>query len=1043
MKNKFRFLLTLLIALTVQLSFAQERTITGTVTDDSGPLPGVSILIKGTQKGVETDFDGKFTIQAKTGDVLIFSYVGMATKEVAVPSGNTLNVTLKPDDILEEVIVVAYGTAKKSDYTGAATQINADDLAKRSISNVSTALEGASAGVSATSASGQPGGGQSIRIRGFGSFSGSSAPLYVLDGIPFYGSINTINPNDIESLTILKDAASTSLYGNKAANGVVMITTKKGKNRKGQFTLIASTSIIDRSIPEYDRLGPDKYYELMWEAMRNAEAIPGVDSAADVAAANAFASANVFGELGNNPYNVPNDQIVGTDGKLNPNARLLYADDLDWEDEVTRIGVRQNYDISYQGGTEASDYYVSLGYLDEEGYIKKSDYTRISGRVNVNYQAAKWIKTGLNIAASTSQGNQAQTGTSNSFVNPIRFTRGIGPIYPVYLHDPVTGEYLLDANGEKQYSINDDRPSSASGGRHVIAEIDYNKDLDEITNLNAKSYVDITLTDGLVFTVNASLDQRHWYTSEYENKFVGDGAPNGRANRNYTRTTTVGFNQLLNYTKSFGDHNLKVLAAHESTELKINDLYGARTGLIADGNDELINFVTTTTLQSQTDAETTESYFGRVNYDYNGKYFLSGSFRTDGSSRFHPDARWGEFWSVGGAWRIEKESFMASVNWINLLKLRASYGELGNNRGIGYYPYLGLYDLGYNNQGESGFIQSSLPNPLLSWESSNSYDVALEFGLFNNRINGIFEYYKRESSNLLFNVPLPLSSGVSSITQNVGTMYNKGLEISLSGDIIKTEDFKWNLGINAATIENAFTKLPQEEIINGSKKLMVGRSIYDYWLKEWYGVDPADGAALYVPTQDAIDAGGSDIRTVDGNPVTTNQANAQYHYAGTAIPDLTGSFTTSFEYKAFGLDLLFTYQIGGQTLDYNYQGLMSSGDFGGALHVDALNRWQQPGDVTNIPRMDASQTTNFTATSDRWLIDSDYINLKSINFNYNLPQSLMDKLNVTSIRLFANAENVFNINKLDGMDIQQNFSGTTSNVYTPSRVISFGINVNF
>lgn len=1044
MKTKFNGILTLLLALFVQIAFAQEKTVSGVVSDASGPLPGVSVVIKGTSKGTQTDFDGRYQIAAKVGDALTFSFVGMKTVTINVGASNAINVSMQEDaNALEEVIVVAYGTAKKSDYTGAATQINSDQLSNRSLANVSSALEGASAGVAVTSASGQPGSGQDIRIRGFGSVGASSAPLYVVDGMVYYGDVSAINTNDIESLTVLKDASSTSLYGNKAANGVVMITTKKGKSAKGKFSLNASSSIVDRSIPEYDRLNADQYYPMMWEALRNSKAIPGIGSDADVAAANLSASNTIFTQLQNNPYNVPNDQIVGTDGKLNPNAKLLYPDDLDWTDAITRMGQRQNYDMSFQGGTENSDFYASLGYLNEEGYIKNSDFERISGRVNLNYQANKWLKTGLNISGTTSTGNQSQatSAQTSSFVNPIRFTRGIGPIYNMYQHD-ATGAYILDDNGDRIYDLTATRPSGASGGRHIVAEIDYNKDLDEKTAVNGKTYLDIKLMEGLIFTTNVSFDQRNSYNTIFWNKLVGDGAPGGLAARTYNRRTSVGFNQLLNYTKSFDKHNFKALIAHESLELRINELGGTRRGIIADGNTELINFVTTSDLYSYEDNLNDESYFGRVNYDYDGKYFLSASYRTDGTSKFASETRWGDFWSLGGAWRLDKENFTKDQDWIDLLKLRASYGELGNNSGISYYAYQGLYNLDYNNQGESGYILGTLEAPTLQWETSASYDVALEFGLF-QRLNGTVEYFKRESANLLFDVPLPLSSGSESIPQNIGTMYNKGIEVTLDYDVVRNDNFRWNVNLNASTIKNEFTKLPQEEIISGSKKYMVGQSIYDYWLKDWYGVDPADGAALYVANEAAVTANGSDIRTIDGNILTTNQANAEYHYAGTAIPDLTGAISNSISYKNFNLGFLFTYQIGGETLDYNYQTIMSAGTYGTALSVDILNRWQKPGDNTNIPRLDASQTVNFNATSDRWLVDASYFNLKQISFSYGLPNDILTNLGVSTAQFYVSAENVFSVNARKGMNIQEEFNGTTSNVYTPSRIVSLGLNVKF
>lgn len=1043
MKKKFNGVLTLLLALMVQITFAQEKTISGVVSDTSGPLPGVSVVIKGTSKGTQTDFDGQYQISAKVGDVLMFSFVGMKSVTRTVAASNLINVSMEEDSsLLEEVIVVAYGTAKKSDFTGSATQIKGEDFELQPISNISSAVEGASAGVAVTSASGQPGSGQDIQIRGIGSFSASSSPLYVVDGIVFSGFINSINPNDIESLTILKDASSTALYGNKAANGVVMITTKSGKNKKGQFTFNAASSVVDRSIPEYDRLDASQYYEVMWEALRNSRALPGKNTDAEITAANSYASANIQKELLGNPFNVANDQIVGVDGKINPNARVVY-DDLDWLDAITRLGYRQNYDMSFQGGNDKSDYYVSLGYLNEEGYILNSDFERISGRVNVNYQANSWLKTGLNIGLTTSQGNQSQatSAQTSSFVNPVRFSRGMGPIYSIYQHD-ASGNYILDGNGDKLYDLTASRPSGANNGRHIVAEIDWNEDLDEITSLSGKTYFDFQLMEGLSFRTNISLDERHFYNTDFENKFVGDGATAGRSGRTYNRRTVVGFNQLLNYSKSIENHNFSALLAHESVKERYNLLDGSRSGIIADGNTELINFVTTLGLDSYQDVLNDESYFGRVNYDYDSKYFLSGSYRQDGTSKFASETRWGSFWSLGAAWRMDKEDFISKLDWVDMLKMRVSYGEIGNNSGISWYAYQGLYDLGYNNQSESGFLQASLENRDLFWETSENFDVALEFRLF-TKLNGTIEYYKKNSDNLLFAVPLPLSSGSSSIYKNVGSMYNKGIEVSLDYDVVKTANFKWNFGINAATVKNEFTKLPQEEIINGSKKLMVGHSIYDYWLKDWYGVDPADGAALYVPTAEAIEANGSDIRTVDGTTLTTNQGNGDYHYAGTAIPDLSGAISNSFSYKNFDLNFMFTYQLGGKVIDYNYQSIMSAGTYGEALSTDVLNRWQNPGDITDIPRMDVTQTTNFNATSDRWLVDGSFLNLKRINFAYGLPNNLLEKLGVSTAQIYTSAENVFSINARKGLDIQQNFSGTNSNVYTPSRIISLGLNVKF
>ena len=380
---------------------------------------------------------------------------------------------------------------------------------------------------------------------------------------------------------------------------------------------------------------------------------------------------------------------------------------------------------------------------------------------------------------------------------------------------------------------------------------------------------------------------------------------------------------------------------------------------------------------------------------------------------------------------------MEDVSWVNFLKFRSSYGELGNSRGIGYYPSQALFALDNNNQSESGFIRSSLGNENLQWETSKNFDVAIEFGLF-DRLSGSLEFYNKESANLLFDVPVATSDGISSRRANIGTLFNRGIEISLGYDVFKKEDFEWNINVNASTLKNEFTELPQEEIINGTKKLKVGRSLFDYWIRDWYGVDPDDGAGLFV----AEDETATGVRTVNGVKVTPFSNNAKFHYAGSVIPDLTGSITNTFKYKNFGLNFLFTYQIGGDNLDFNYAGILGSGNYGGAKSVDILNRWQQPGEITDVPRLDSS-TTDWDSTSDRWLTDASFLNLRQVNFSYSLPNKVAEKLNMSSIRFFANAENLFSINARKGFNLQQAFSGNTSNAYTPSRILSLGVNLKF
>jgi len=1047
--SKLLFLFKKLIALTALFVFfgaqlqAQTTDVSGIVTssEDGVAMPGVSVVASGTTIGVITNFEGLYSLTVPEGTTkLIFSFVGMKTQEVNLENRTTIDVVLETDVLgLDEVIVTAFGTSRKGAFTGSAEQINSDDFDLRPISNITAAVEGQAAGVFVTAQDGQPGSSQAIRVRGFGSYSASSSPLYVLDGIQFSGTLNTINPADIESITILKDASSTALYGNKAANGVVLITTKKGSAGRGQLTVDVSTGITSRAQKEYELIDAFDYYPIMWEAYRNSLAIPGIDPPADVTAANQQASDNIAGFMGYNPFNVADDQIVLTDGSLNPSAQFkgAYNEDLDWQDGITQTGQRQNYNVNYSGASNKVDYYISVGHLNEKGWIIESDFKRYTGRANVNVQATDWFRTGVSIGATQSAGNMAQTGGSSSYVNPIRFTRQMGPIYPIHQLDPVTGDYILDDDGKKQYDIYDNRTSNSSTGRHVIAEIEWDEDLEERTQLMARTYGEITFLKDFKFTANLSFDQNYYYNTYFNNKFVGDGAPGGRAYRTSIRRNSASFNQLLNYIKSFGNHNLNILLGHESYQYKYNRLTGGKSEIIADGNTELGNFVTTLNLDSHEDTYNTEGFLARIDYNFNNRFFITGSYRRDGSSKFHVDNRWGDFYSVGAAWRLDQEGFIQGAAWIDMLKLRGSYGEVGNDAGIDFYAYQALYGLGWNNQTASGIYQDKLEAAALQWESNNSFDIAVEFGLL-NRIYGTLEFYHRISDNLLFEVPLPLSGGIDDQNQNIGTLFNQGIELSLSIDIIKTNNFEWNLNTNFSTLKNEFTTLPQDEIIDGSKKLMVGHSRYDYWLKEFMQVNPDDGSPLY--RADTYSDTDTDIIIMGSDTLTSDQNNARYGYFDSAIPDLFGAFTNSFSYGGISLSFMFTYQIGGKVMDYNYRSVMSSGDYGASKGVDILDRWQQPGDVTDIPRMDVTNTTNTEATSTRWLTSASFINLRQLTLSYNLPPKVTGSWS-KGLRIYVSGENLFLKSARKGMNVQQNFSGTTSNVYTPSRIFTIGANL--
>jgi TonB-linked SusC/RagA family outer membrane protein len=1035
-------------------AFAQTKVVTGKVTDENGaPVSNVSVYVKGTKIGTTTKADGTYSINLTqpTKDIS-FSAVEYNTANLAVPANGVLNVKLTLlDNNLNDVVVVAYGTTKKSNFTGSAATITAKEFQERPLTSVANALIGAAPGIATTSSNGQPGSSPAIRIRGFGSISASSDPLYIVDGVPFTSSIANINMDDVESLSILKDAATTSLYGSRAANGVVMITTKKGKVGRNNVTFKYNSSINSRAIPDYDRVDAAEYYPLMWESYRNSLAYRA-SSPLSLAAASNQASGLVAGQqgivdlLGYNAFDVNKNALLNPDGTLNSNAKMIYREeDLNWFNPITRNGIRNDYSLNFSGGADKTDYFVSFNYLKEDGYIKRSNFERFSLRSNVNSQLKSWLKTGVNINFTKSGGLFASTGGSNSIVNPFFFASRMGPIFPVYMYDPTKpGSYLLDANGQRQYDYGNSagftRPAGAYGGRHTIAENEFSDERFNRNVFNGRSYVEFKLYEGLKLTTNFAADLQNRMDLTYQNKIIGDGAPAGRSTKSTEMLTNYTFNQLLSYNKKVDNHSFDVLLGHENYSNNEDYLDGTRQGQVVDGNFQLVNFTTTTALGSSQDNHTIESYFGNLKYDFNSKYFITLGGRTDGNSRFGSDVRWGKFWSTSAAWVVSKEKFMENVKFVNFLKLRSSYGTTGNDAGIGYYASQTLYTIGRNNGLNPGILQStSLGNDSLTWEANGQFDIGVDFALFNNRINGSFEYFKRETNNLLFSVPLPLSSGFSSINKNIGGMFNRGFEFEIDAEIIRSQDFTWKVGFNATTFKNQITKMPQKEIISGTKKLMVGKSINDYWLRQWYGVDPTDGAALFVADPAIITAATLRV-TASGDSVTTDPNRALYDYSGSAIPDIYGSINSSLRYKKYTLSVLANYQIGGLTYDDTYAAYMHAGTYGASLHTDMLKRWQKPGDITNVPRMDNAQTSFFGATSSRFLTSSSFLNIQNVTLSYDHTFASQKPFN--SARIYISAENVRMFTERSGMNPSQSFSGVTSVGYIPAAVLNFGVNIN-
>ncbi|WP_121964873.1 SusC/RagA family TonB-linked outer membrane protein [Myroides sp. N17-2] len=1076
---KLKLYLTFSMLVLTSVVFAQaKKTITGSVKDTEGlPLIGATIVLEGTDFGTSADDNGIFTISAGEGDVLVVSYVFYETQKIRITSKTHYDVRLKEDgQVLDDVVVVAYGTSSKEAITGAVVQVGSDAIAKRPSTNALGALEGAAAGISVNNSSGQPGSEPDIRIRGFTSLRSQDAnrPLIVLDGAPYNGNISDINPSDIENMSVLKDASSSTLYGSRASNGVILITTKKGKG-KGQFNVSVKNGLYNRATKEYDTMGITDFMNTSWTGYRNSL----MDSKTTMEQASAIANEKLIPNyLGLNIFNRPDNQLF-VNGKLDPNAEILqgYLGDLDWYKPVERTGYYSDVNMNGRVSNEKGGAYFSAGLLNNDSYFKSSDFKRFTGRVNADYQVKEWLKVGGNISAtqSESRGVNADPDADASYTNPFMFARNIAPIYPVHLHDRKTGEYVYDELGNMIYD-NGDTTRKQYIGRHVIWENELNSQKTINTTVNGSFFADIKFLDDFTFTLRGDMNLRNEESRKYDNAIVGDGKGNqGRSRRDTYRWKTYTAQQLLNWNKSFGDHALEVLLGHENYSTERNYLYGMKTTQTFAGMDHLINFNNTSNLYDYETMYRTEGYLSRAKYNYANKYFIEGSFRRDGSSKFQKDNRWGNFWSVGGSWVLTNEEFF-KIKEIDYAKLRVSYGEVGNDRGASTYAYQDLYSISKNG-GETAIYKSQAGNPDLQWETSSSFNIGLDANVF-KRANFTIEYFDKSSQNLLFDLNMPLSYGATTtskaesvITSNVGSISNRGIELSVSVDVIKNQDWKWNVSANATWLKNKITELPAENrekgIISGTMKRMEGRSIYDFYMYQFVGVDQMTGNALYEIDYDKYYTSASNAQTgktllptdylvnINGQEYTTYTTYGRKDWSGSAIPKMEGSFSTNVSYKNFSLGALFTYRIGGKVLDYSYVGLMSpSATSPKTLHTDLLNAWNgvpegmtanSPNriDPNGIPVIDFARSTYTTSTSNRFLKDGSYLTVKSINLNYDFPSDLTRKLDVSSISMNLGIENLYTFTKLRGMNPQQSFTGIMYNAYVPPRTIIFGINVGF
>ncbi len=1046
---------------------AQPRQVSGTVKDAAGqPLVGVSVIAEGTNRGTTTGVDGSYRIEVASNGALTFTYVGYSSEQVDVAGRTAIDVVLKEDtQLVEDVIVVAFGTAKKEAFTGSAGVVKASELEDRQTSNVTQALSGRVAGLQVASANGQPGSTASLRIRGIGSFAADSEPLYVVDGSPYDGNLSNINPADIESLTVLKDAASNALYGSRGANGVVIITTKRGKkSQDAVVTFDMKIGVNTRSkYADYDVIkDPATYYETAFSAWKNW-------GASDAVAETYLLDNYNFGQgLGYNVYTVPDGESLFVNGKINPNATLGRVDmnpmtgalntllPDDWADAAYKTGVRQDYNISVSGSTDRSDNYFSFGYTNDDGYVVGSSFERYTARVRSDFQAKKWLKVGANAAYTRTAQEGVNTDASSS-ANIFLLANMIAPIYPLYVRDE-EGNIMHDDYGNTLYDYGNFEmgnyytgPAGADiigGSRPFMGQS--NPISDNILNessavgnaLNATGYAKVDFLKDFSFTFNAATDVADSRSTDFTNPYFGQYAgSNGMLTKTHTRSVSVNLQQLLNYSKTFGKSTINALLGHENYKRKYEYLTGSKANMFDYGIRELSTAVRNPSTNSYNTNYNTEGYFVSADYSYDSKYFASAAYRRDASSHFHPDHRWGNFWSVGAAWVISRENFLSKAAWIDLLKLKASYGAQGND-GIGSYSYVDTYEV-VNSAGEPAASFVAKGNPNITWETNYNFNVGVEFSFWKGRLSGSVEYFSRKTEDLLFSRPVPSALGYDSYPDNIGSMRNRGVEIDLNAVLYRNKNIDWNFYVNATHYKNKVLSLPPEKAngyATGNYYWSIGGSRYDWYMPSYAGVDPESGMALWY----------RDVKDADGN--ITQTTTDDYSYAtqynhGSALPDLYGGFGTTFECYGFDFSIGFSYQIGGQSVDSGYRALMhnySSGK-GYNWHKDMLNAWTPENPNSNIPMLCyGDDYANSNSLSDRFLEDASYLSLNNISIGYTLPKKWTSKIGLQKLRIYFAADNVAFWSKRKGFDPRQSWNGATSaEIYAPIRTLSGGLTLQF
>ena len=1086
--KKFKiFLMAVALMASAIAAVAQNISVSGTVKDEAGdPIVGANVVLEGSSTVYAlTDISGAFKLSVPKNGSLVISCMGYAEQIVPINGQTVLNVVLQDDSqVLEETIVVAFGTTTKEAFTGSAKVVNSEKLEKAQVTAVTNALAGQVAGVQLLSSNGAPGAKSTIRIRGISSISAGNDPLIIVDGAPFGGDLDNINPADVESMTVLKDAASNALYGARGANGVIMITTKRAKQADAVVTFDGKIGVNTKALKDYVTFrNPAAYYEMHYKSLYNYYVAEKGDSPA---MANRHANEVITGKaadggLGYLVYNVPAGQyLIGANGKLNPNATLgnivnykgedylLYPDN--WSDYAYRNGVRQEYNLTVAAGTSKSSFYAAIGYLNNQGITQASDMQRMTARLKADYQAKNWLKVGANIGlAHFNFNNLDNNGESNSTGNIWAYTSQLAPIYPLWVRN-ADGSIKVDANGIKMmdYGAKENAGLTRTyfGDSNALQDSFLNTNNAEGNSVSANAFADIDILPELKLTINGTgyVDETrgNYVYNPYYGQFNSTG---GTVSVSHSRYISYNLQQILNWNHTFADrYHLGVMAGHEYYDSKSYSLSASKSQMFDQSIKELSGAVVDGKSSSSSMGEyNNEGYFTRVQFDDNNTLFLSGSIRRDASSRFAPENRWGTFWSLGAAWILTKEDwFQSSV--FDEFKVKASIGSQGNDN-IGSYRYTNTYDLANFNDMPSTLF-SSKGNRDITWETNTNFNAGIEFGLL-GRITGSIDYFSRKTTDMLFSFPVAASLGYTSYYANVGDMKNNGIEVDLGVNIINSRNFRWDVNGNLTWFKNKITMLdPQKKTTKGrdldgnivegysSGSFFIGENIplYSWYIKEYAGVNPDTGESLWYKIKWQQDDAGKDIYDANGERIwegveTTNDwSKADYfinHKEGLA--PVYGGFGTSFEFFGFDLSANFSYQIGGTRYDSQYAAFMrpaAGNNIGFNYHVDLLKSWTAENPSADIPRFQYGD--KYTgSTSTRFFTKGHYLNIENINFGYTFPAKWTNKINISALRLYVAAENLGYWSLRTGFDPRQGYGASDASSYSPMRTISGGVTIKF